>query len=64
MRETLTSVVIPDISRVIEAPATLVITLVIVVILVKDQEKGVTRAIVLTGAKSSKKNIQIRKLPG
>ncbi len=51
IREKLSSVVSPDISRVKEAPVTLVITLAIVVILVKDQERGVTLAIFLTSAK-------------
>jgi hypothetical protein len=48
-----------------EAQATLEMILVIVVVvsLVKDQEKGVTRAIVLTGA-TKRKNHFLTNLPG
>ncbi len=51
MREILTSVATQDIILVTETPVTLVITLAIEVSLANDQEKGVIRAIVLTGAK-------------
>ena len=57
MKEVTTSVVTPDIIRVTGAPATLVITLVIVVILAKDLEKVATRAIATTGATTKRKII-------